>query len=256
LELILIVIFFAVAAIFFFAYKASQKRKIYEEKLVRDAVSRAAQTDKKARPLFHLPPERLMKIQYNLDFVVAKEWRNTHPLEDLPWDTILGDRKDQLIGLAGQGFSNDVSILSYATVLGCLAERDRDFFNSEAHKGFERQFVQTERDAVKLGPMHADLFGVHFPEGGKSPLSNVPTRFRLMMQRISQASYRYSDVGNSTASEEQRLVQLLDATILIKIISDVSDGRAMMLSLVQELRDAATSQIDQSIDEFLKSQSE
>jgi hypothetical protein len=63
-------------------------------------------------------------------------------------------------------------------------------------------------------------------------------------------------VVKAAASEEERLAQLLNATILIKAISDVPDGRVMMLSLVQELRGAAISQIDQAIDELLNSQSE
>lgn len=53
---------------------------------------------KKQNPILYLSSDELMKIQGNLDFVVATNWRKYNPLEKYPWHKILGpDNRKKLI---------------------------------------------------------------------------------------------------------------------------------------------------------------
>ena len=272
-----IFIFLAIAAtvVFLFMRKAANKKKRLDSlmeasrdrKTEKPAVATPA--DKRAKPLLHLSPDALLKIQFKLDFDVSKEWRESHPMEKLPWEKVLGPNYEKLMGMVGPAFSVDVSLLSYAVLVGCAANRDPRFFNCRLHKEIEKKFVKNEAASIKLYGMNCKTFGVPAPEGIKQinpiPLEATiqqirtgvldpegskqnllinPSPFIATIQQIRTAAWHYADPKRPAPSEEARLVRLLGSTVLMRLMAENFDCQPFVFGLVRKMIETASVEID------------
>jgi hypothetical protein len=212
--------------------------------LEKNGLPAASAEDKRARPVLHLSPAALLSIQSKLDFQIAAEWRQDNPIEQLPWQQILGEKYDKLIGLAGSGLSVDITLLSYVVLLGCAAEKDPKFFNCGVHKNIEKKFVQTENATIQLGAMNSELYGELGTGGGTKPASTDDSPLIASIQRIRTAAWHYADPKRPASSKEEQLARLLEATPLMKIMAENSECQSFVFGLAEKMVDYASAGID------------